>query len=409
MKVWLLGLGFLFSLKSLGAGFEGVLEQAIQQAEAVREKGYLVQERTAFFSSAQRRLYPTLGVSGELQYLTQFSPDSESYLGDELALNVAQPLYQAGYDRSIDLARLQMEMAKKDGQLSLYDLYRECATAYFGLLGKVWERKNLTDNLGVLERRVTVLSERKAIGRSNLTELLAAKTEVFAKKARIVAVEKEEMVFRKALTRLTKWPLTHPYTTAKGPLPQQLGSPYWGSDPEIQKSDLELRSSLVRYELAKEEFSPQLDAVLSVITDRGQEERRQRAFVGVQLQWPLYNFSNRFEQEGYLLQSKRLEWQKNRILEDKKSQFEVLASEFQFLLSQKKALEEALAMAKANVSEHEKDYERGLVTTLELLSSIASRLELKQQLDTVEANLLKAYWLAQLYTGKAPVISSAQF
>jgi outer membrane protein len=353
-------LGESFNSAVLNNQGDNINESRLKQSMELRNKG-------------QGSYYPTLSIRGT--YLKQEKFEDQKTLG----LNLTTSLYNGGRDRQlIKNADAGVKMAQNQRQLDRVTLYMEVVDAYYTYLLNLNDTKNLELLKKQSQERVDEIRKRLQIGRSRRGELLQAEAQLASVDAQMLDAQgllKESEARFYILTGLSKdksidikFDQTSPVKTLQEYIDMALAR------EDIQNKQLEIQQFEGDVKISKGSYLPTLDLLSNwyAIKDGGSTSSRNSDWdVGLNLTIPLY--------EGGVSQA--LVWEsteKKQTAQYQLSDYEKtikieVTSRYELFhryFDQIKAFDMALEKAKRSYDETIRDYRLGLVSNLDVLTSL---------------------------------------
>jgi outer membrane protein len=353
-------LGESFNSAVLNNQGDNINESRLKQSMELRNKG-------------QGSYYPTLSIRGT--YLKQEKFEDQKTLG----LNLTTSLYNGGRDRQlIKNADAGVKMAQNQRQLDRVTLYMEVVDAYYTYLLNLNDTKNLELLKKQSQERVDEIRKRLQIGRSRRGELLQAEAQLASVDAQMLDAQgllKESEARFYILTGLSKdksidikFDQTSPVKTLQEYIDMALAR------EDIQNKQLEIQQFEGDVKISKGSYLPTLDLLSNwyAIKDGGSTSSRNSDWdVGLNLTIPLY--------EGGVSQALvRESTEKKQTAQYQLSDYEKtikieVTSRYELFhryFDQIKAFDMALEKAKRSYDETIRDYRLGLVSNLDVLTSL---------------------------------------
>lgn len=361
-------LGESFNSALLNNQADNINESRLKQSIELRARG-------------QGSNYPTLSVRGT--YLKQEKFEDQKTLG----LNLTTSLYNGGRDRQlIRNADAGVKIAENQRQLDRVSLYMDVVDGYYTYLLNQNDTKNLELLRKQSQERVDEIRKRLQIGRSRRGELLQAEAQLASVDAQLLDAQgllKQSEARFFILTGLNKDKAidlkldeTAPVKTLEEYIELAL------SREDIKNKQLEIQQFEGDVKISKGSYLPTLDLLSNyyALKDGGSTSSRDSDWdVGLNLTIPLY--------EGGVTQAlvrentakkQSAEYQ----LTDYKKNIQIeITSRYELFhryFDQIKAFDLALQKAKRSYEETARDYRLGLVSNLDVLSSLNLYLDSKR-------------------------------
>ena len=348
---------------------------------------------------------PTLSVRGT--YLKQQNFDDQKTLG----LNLTTSLYNGGRDsKLIQNAETGIEIAKNQRQLDRVNLYMEVVDAYYTYLMNENDIKNLELLKRQSQERADEIRKRVSIGRSRRGEQLQAEAQLASVDAQTSeghGLLKQSEARLTILTGLNKSQL-YDVKIEKSPpaktLEEYLSLAHARED--IKNKELSIKQFDTEVKIAKSYYLPKLDLLSNwyALKEGGSSSSRDSDWdIGLNLIIPLYEGGVSQAQVRETVERKQsadyqlLDYKKS-ITIDVTSRFEV----FQRYADQTKAFDTALEKAKRSYDETIKDYRLGLVSNLDVLSSLNLYLDSKRDSEKTRIQAVLNQKLLEAVAGMIP-------
>lgn len=361
-------LGESFSSALLNNQSDNINESRLKQSMELRAKG-------------QGSYYPTLSVRGT--YLKQEKFEDQKTLG----LNLTTSLYNGGRDRQlIKNADAGVKIAENQRQLDRVALYMEVVDSYYTFLLNQNDEKNLNLLKKQSQERVDEIRKRLEIGRSRRGELLQAEAQLASVDAELLdaqgLVKQSEARFY-ILTGLNKdktIDMKFDETTPIKPLEEYISMAL--SREDVQNKQLEIQQFDGDVKISKGSYLPTLDLLSNyyALKEGGSTASKNSDWdVGLNLTIPLYEggVSQALVRET-TAKKQSAEYQ----LTDYKKNLQIeITSRYELFhryFDQIKAFDLALQKAKRSYEETTKDYRLGLVSNLDVLTSLNLYLDSKR-------------------------------
>lgn len=385
-------LGETFNSALLNNQADNINESRLKQSLELRNRG-------------KGSYFPTLSARGT--YLKQEKFDDQKTLG----LNLTTTLYNGGRDRElIRNAEFGVDMAKNQRQIDRVNLYMEVVDAYFTYLMNQSDIKNLDLLKKQSQERADEIRKRVQIGRSRRGELLQAEAQlasVDAQTANGIGLLKESESRLFILTGLTREQL-HALKFEKSEDPKTLEeylSMAMGKE-DIKNKELEIKQFEGDIGISKAGYLPTLDLLSNYyfVKEGGSNSSRNSDWdVGLNLTIPLYEggVSSALVRES-VEKRQSAEYQ---LTDYKKSiQIEVTSryEMFRRYNEQIKAFDLALDRAKRSYEETLRDYRLGLVSNLDVLSSLNLYLTSKRDSERTRIQAVMNQKLLEAVAGILP-------
>jgi outer membrane protein len=361
-------LGESFDSALLNNQSDNINESRLKQSMELRSKG-------------QGLYYPTLSVRGT--YVKQEKFEDQKTLG----LNLTTSLYNGGRDRQlIRNADAGVKIAENQRQLDRVTLYMEVVDSYYAYLLNKNDAKNLELLKKQSNERVDEIRKRLQIGRSRRGELLQAEAQLASVDAELLdalgLLKQSEARFfiltglRKETVSELKLDVIGPVKSLEDYINQAL------SREDIQNKQLEIQQFDGDVKISKGSYLPTVDLLSNyyVLKEGGSTSSKNSNWdVGLNLTIPLY--------EGGVSQARVRETTAKKQsaeyqLTDYKKNIQIeITSRYELFhryFDQIKAFDLALDRAKKSYEETTRDYRLGLVSNLDVLTSLNLFLDSKR-------------------------------
>ncbi len=380
-NVYAVTLGESFNSAVLNNQGDNINESRLKQSMELRNIG-------------QGSYYPSLSIRGT--YLKQERFEDQKTLG----LNLTTSLYNGGRDQQkIKNADTNVLITQNQKQLDRVNLYKEVVDSYYTFLLNLNDTKNLELLKKQSRERADEIRKRLQIGRSRRGELLQAEAQLASVDARVLDAEgllKESEARFYILTGLGKDQIidikfddVSPVKSLEEYIDLALNR------EDIQNKQLEIQKFDGDIKISKGSFYPTIDLLSNwyVIKDGGSNASRNSDWdVGLNLKIPLYEggVTQAYVQESTLkkqtAQYQLTDYQKNIKIEIT-SRYVL----FHRYFDQIKAFDTALEKAKRSYDETIKDYRLGLVSNLDVLTSLNLYLDSKRNSEKTKILALLNY------------------
>ena len=332
----------------------------------------------------QGSYYPSLSIRGT--YLKQQRFDDQKTLG----LNLTTSLYNGGRDQQkIKNADTSVLISQNQKQLDRVNLYMEVVDSYYTYLLNLNDIKNLELLKKQSRERTDEIRKRLQIGRSRSGELLQAEAQLASVDARVldaIGLLKQSEARFYILTGLNKdqaidinFDHSFPVKTLEEYIELALNR------EDIQNKRLEIQRFDGDVKISKGSFLPTLDLLSNwyAIKEGGSNASRNSDWdIGLNLKIPLYEggVTQAYVRESTLKKQtaeyQLTDYQRN-IKIELTSRYELYHRYF----DQIKAFDTALEKAKRSYDETIKDYRLGLVSNLDVLTSLNLYLDNKRNFE----------------------------
>lgn len=352
----------------------------------------------------QGNYLPTLSVRGT--YLKQEKFDDQKTLG----LNLSASLYNGGRDKlAIENSEVGIKIAQNQKQVDRVNLYMDVVEAYYTYLLDLNDLRNLELLKKQSQERVDEIRKRVDIGRSRRGELLQAEAQlasVLAQTSNGMGLLKQSEARFFILTGLKKSDIEIRFDDlqAAKSLEDYLSMALARED--VQNKELEIQKLNGQINISKAHFRPTLDLLSNyyALKEGGSSSSRNSDWdVGLNLSIPLY--------EGGVSQAivrenvEKTQTAQYQLTDYKKSVSLEVTSRYELFRrynDQIKAFEMALDKAKRSYEETLRDYRLGLVSNLDVLSSLNLYLDSKRNAEKTKLQAALNHKLLEASAGIVP-------
>jgi outer membrane protein len=391
-NAWAITLGESFNSALLNNQSDNINESRLRQSLELRNRG-------------QGSLYPTLSIRGT--YLKQQRFEDQKTLG----LNLTTSLYNGGKDRQlIRNADVGVDIAKNQRQLDRVSLYMEVVESYYTYLLNQSDLKNLDLLKKQSQERADEIRKRVQIGRSRRGELLQAEAQLASVDAQtsdgqgmlkqsearfyiLTGLSREQMIDLKFETPGDSKSLDEYMSLAL-------------SREDIKNKQLEIQQFTGDVSIAKAGYLPTLDLLSNyyALKEGGSTSSKNSDWdVGLNLTIPLYEggVSQALVRES-VEKKQSAEYQ----LTDYKKDIQIeVTSRYEMYRryhDQIKAFDLALDKAKRSYDETIRDYRLGLVSNLDVISSLNLYLTSKRDSERTKIQSILNQKLLEAVAGIIP-------
>jgi len=365
---------------------------ALLRSEDLAGRGETVEGLTAKIAELSANLLPGVNLTASRTWEDKDTPSIQSPRG-QAAIEVSQSLFSGMKDiLSVKAARSQKESAALDLARARQLLYSDVARAYLDLLSIGHELEIRLAQIDISRERLKELEAREKIGRSRASELLAARSQLAQDEAQIQNAIGLRKLYLRTLGFLTGTEETGP--ACERPLPEDKGlAPYLAF--AAQRPDVQAR----RRDLASYEFSveaekglrwPSLDLGGNYYLKRPRAQEKIDWNIALEARLPLYS-GGAINAGIKAAEALRRSARQTLSLAVRQAELDIKTAYdgLQTALSVAVSLEKALALAQANSEAQMADYKLGLVTNLDVLTSLKTVQETALALDNAR---IDAVW-----------------
>jgi outer membrane protein TolC len=355
----------------------------------------------------QGSFLPNLSLRGS--YLKQDKLEDQKVIG----LNLISNLYNGGKDSTrIDNSVLDIEITKNNRQIDRVSLYIETVNSYYNYLLSTNDVNNLLLLKKQSQERSDDIKSRVLIGRSRKGELLQAEAQLASVDAQLldgIGLFKQSEAIFTILTGLKKEQigemLIEDISLQEKSLDDYLKMAM--SKEDIKNKEIALNQIQFEIDIAKSHFQPKLDLLSNwyALKKGGSSTARDSNWdIGLNLNIPLYEGGVSAAKVREIVEKRQIALYQ--IIDYKKNiQVEVSAKyeSYNRYKNQIKAFELALNKARKSYEETIKDYRLGLVSNLDVLSSLNLYLNSKRSFEKNKIQALLSLKTLEAVSGVIPV------
>lgn len=327
------------------------------------------------------------------------------------ALNLTSNLFNGGRDRNVvKNAELGVQIAQNLKQVEKINLYMSVVDAYYNYLLNVNDLKNIDLLKNQTEQRASEIRRRLDIGKSRRGELLQAEAQlasVEATRLNGVGVLNQSEVRFLILTGLEKKEKVASDIEAIGAVKSLKEYIELGLKREdVVNRELELQRVEGELKISKAHFMPSLDFNSNYYAYRKTNSAKDADWdVGLTLRIPLYEggISQAKQREDFARKNVAtidLENFKRNLIIEVTNRYET----YKRYVDQINAYERALTSSKQSYDETIRDYRLGLVTNLDVLTSLNLYLTNKREAEKTRYLALLNYKLLEASAGIIPSV-----
>ena len=387
---------------------------ALKRSEVLATQQELVIQAEETYRRAWGAILPS--VSGYYSYSRRNAPgltdsgNTDSSAGQQtLKIIAGQPLFRGFRNfAALSAAKSSITAQELAGQWAGTQLYRDVAQAYYTRLAVEKDLKVLDNELDLYSKRIKELQDRINIGRSRVTELLTVQSAQAILKAQREQISGQLYVANEVLTFLTGLDQDINLNDMDE-VPAQLGSlssyqSKISARPDIMAALKNVEAFKSQVSVAKGAHLPSVDLFGNYYADRPDLTRNGDWDVGIAVTLPIFMggiiSSNVKTAQS---QQRQSELQLSRVQRLAMEEIRSLYHNLKADLSQLTALQEAFNLAEKNYKANVRDYERNLVTNLDVLQALTAyqdtqrSLEKIRYLTKIDFNQLEAASALRLY------------
>jgi outer membrane protein len=386
-----------------GASLDGCYRAALGRSQTLAISFESITQAEEHYKQAMGSVLPSLKLSGQLY--SQSEPPSNQ---NQLEFSAVQPLFQglreyAALRESKDL----LASSKQAYRWAAWQLYSDTAQAFNLVLAAEKNLGDLQSEFNLYGDRIKFLQGWLNIGRAQDTDLLSVQSAQAQIKAQMEAAKYQVAAAREALAFLTGLPTDQALADTET-MPAQLDPMESFTAALDQRPDLLAAAGNV--EAAKEGVNiasgqslPQVSAGADYYPYRYRPSTDTNWDAYLAVSMPIFTGgvirsqvrsaeSARRQAEAELEQARRMD------LESLRSAYVKL----NYDLSQERALVDAADLSGKNYKAETRNFERGLVTNLDVLQAMVTFLNTQQAADATHYAALGDFQSLQALTGRAP-------
>ncbi len=364
-----------------------IFEQSMKKSETLGLGQLAIEAQEAATSEIETRKNPRVRMSGEFDRVYSKLGD-QNVLGQwqpRLLTEIRQPLYEGGSIKAqLNSVEQSAAAARWDLQGQKEELYRQVGQLFYQILSSEQDLLNLRESERIYRDRVKTLEARARIGKSRSAEVLSARTQMDAISAQIKATASQRDIAQRRLAYLAG-------TTAPLELSDRLLLSESSISSKNQQPIASVQAAQARIALADSRIEEKRSAVrprIDLIAQHNwqypfpDEQQFNSLSFGVGLSWTLYDAG---ENEA-AIRSAVIDKNKAALTETLQTRESKLALDqaqqaYQDGLEQIRLYDKALEAAEKNVRLQQQEFENGLLTNLEVMQALDTRLQIKRNRD----------------------------
>jgi outer membrane protein len=388
------------SLSNEGKTFEECFQAALKRSDDIAADAELIKQAEDVYKQAIGAVVPNVSGSGSYQW--QQNP---SGIGATLypnpstltKLTVTQPLFQ-GFKEFAGLRQTEtlIGATQYDKQQAAAQLYEDTAASFFSVVAQEQDIDNVKDELAYYDRRIEELKQFVAIGRNQITDTLTAQSQQAALLAQMKQIEGQLKAQRAVLAFLTGFdpsvPLHRPADddAAIRPLPDYLKRV--SMRPDVQAQKARGRAAEDGIAVARAGHFPTLGfqgdyyiertGPLSNVTWDAMLLLTVPIFEGGAVQAQVDQAASQRDQADFVT---------SKVDRTAVEQIRQFFENFQGDRNQFHAYKTATELSEKNYEEEVKNFRRGLVTNLDVLTALTTFEESKRSTDKARFAMLQDF------------------
>jgi len=409
LKLPLVGLAWALSWQASAAfTLDQTFDLALNKSESLTLGQLEIERQQQSGEAIKTRTRPRARLSGEFDrvYSKMGSANIRGDWQPSLQTEIRHPLYEGGGIKAqLQSVEYLTAAARWDLETLKEDLYLQIAQLFYQIVSSDADIANLRESESIYRRRVSTLQARARIGRSRDAEVLSARTQLEAINAQIQASTAARDIAQRRLASLTgqtpPLALRDQLTLSNA----TLNINQQKTLPSVEAARARIALAESRIEEARSASKPQVDLIAAHNWSYPfpDSEQMNRLSFGVGLTWTLYDagevearVSTAVIERRQATVTESLETRENRLIREQAE----LA--FRDGLEQIRLYDKALAAAERNVKIQQDEFENGLLTNLEVMQALDTRLQIKRNRDQALYNAKLAYIEAQLQVRGVP-------
>jgi len=377
---------------------------ALRRSEDLAIKGETVAGLEAKISALTANLLPGIDLTASRLWQDKGGQSSVQSPTSQAAISASQSLFSGMKDiLSVKAARSQKESAELDLARARQLLYRDVTRAYLDLLSVDHEVDIRRAQIDLTRERLKELEAREKIGRSRMSELLAARSQLAQDEAQLQNAYGLRKLYLRTLGFLTGAEETAPSCEISIPADTGL-APYLefaATRPDVQARRRALASYEFSLDAEKGQRWPSLDLGGDYYLKRPKAQEKIHWGVGLSASLPLYSggaITAGIKSAEALSRSAR----QTLSLAVRQAELEIKTAYdgLQTGLAVADSLDKARALAQANAEAQMADYKLGLVTNLDALTSLKTMQDTALALDRARIDVFWAQTLLETAAGR---------
>jgi outer membrane protein len=402
ISIGILMLGFHTRLAALpespeGKTFEDCYKAALKRSELVAQQAELIRQAEDNYKALIGSIIPNITGYGSYQ-LQQQSNNAFSTIypnpSTSTRLTLTQPLFQ-GFKEFAGLrqGKSLVHASQYDRKQAAVQLYMDTAASFFSVVSFEHDIDNVIDELGFYDKRIAELRQFRAIGRSQVTDVLTAESQKAALVAQLKQIQGQYHAQRAILSFLTGFA---PNTPVRRPSGDQV--PIKPLDAYLGRVDLrpDVRGDSTRAKASEEGIPIARAGHLPTISVTG-DYYLQRTGALSDVSWdvmlnvalPIFSGGSvQAQLETAVAKRDQADLQVSRTKGLALQQIRQFYETFVGDRDQYEAYREAVAVAEKNYKEELREYRLGLVTNLDVLTALTAFQESKRSFDKARYSMM---------------------
>jgi len=361
---------------------EQVIVNSLEKSEVEKINNSKLKALEADKVSAKSGLHP------KIYFKSQITKNENIAKSETHSIYLTQNIYKGGKDlASINLANNSIEAISFSDKSEILNVKINAITYFF----QAFSNKLEFQNLKLLEKqsldRVQEIASRTKIGRSRSQELLSAKAQLASVKAQLLNAEGNYLESQKKLIDFagvseSDFPEFDINQSLKVFDLKRLEEALLNR-PELKNKKLKIEEQQINLDLNKRSHYPTVDLSSNYyLKERTGIYRNSSWDVAITLSMPIYEgYSTDAKIQNSMAKNLEAELNYNSTLLSLKLDLHSKYENFKRYQNQEEAFSEALELSKKNYEESLKDYRLGLISHLDVLTSLNQYLDLKRNTE----------------------------
>ncbi|RYZ57611.1 MAG: hypothetical protein EOP07_09440 [Proteobacteria bacterium] len=391
--------------------------QALQQSEVLQTSQIDINIAGSERDRALTLIKPRVALSADGTYhINKYDKaDWDNNWDSGVRTEFRQPLYDGGVSSaSIAVAKAGIETSKWDYKTNEQNLYLQISSLFYELIAQNKDLLNLEETIKIYKQRIGDLNQREKIGRSREAEVLAARTQLELTNSMIVATKINIGAAEEQLAWLSgqKPPLTLEDNLEVSEIQSTIIPQTKAMLPSVEAAQARINAADAQIDLVRTGLNPSLDFIAAHnwrYLDASQEGYHDFA-IGLGLNWILYDAGSvNAAVTTASLQKSRAAVQKQLADREGDLNLNIAKRKLTDSLLQIKTYRSALDVVERTLKSQQAEFASGLITNLELLTTLDQRLEIRRNIDQAIYRAKLLYVQTQVYAGAsvpAPAASS---
>lgn len=390
-------------------------EKALVHSELVQSSQLDVKITESDKDRLRATVRPKVSLDADAAYqVNKF--DKENWGNNKVAgvrTEFRQPLYDGGTSSAaLDIADANIKAYQWDVKTQEQDLYLRVATLFYDWIAQNQDIKNLEEAILILERRVKDLGERTRIGRSRDAEVYSARTQLELTRGMIAEARTNRNASEEELAWLANVPvplvlddnLDLTKIRPKIRENQNKSDPAQADYklPTVEAAEARILAAEKAIDLTRTDLKPRLDFIAQhqwSYLDPSDQGVHDLSF-GLGLTWLIYDSGqvNAAVTTASLIKNKATVQKE---LADREGQLflGIATRRLEDSLAQIASYDAALKVVDRTLGVQRQEYDSGLITNLELLTTLDQRLEIRRNLDLALNRAKLVYVQTEIYSG----------